>query len=176
MLPGFVRHVLALPACATLALAPVFALAANPDAVRIQFDNATNGFTATNAQAAIEEAKTSAPGTQARYAIIFAFDGNASTGRWLEQYKSVPSNNSPFVLANATVIRGLSLSCAANATSVVGLYRSGVQIATLTITAARTAFNGGLNISATAGQTLSAKVESGTCSRPVFSVFLQTNV
>ena len=59
-----------------------------PVARQVPFDNSTNGFTAIDVQAAIEEAKNTAEG-KARYAVGFGFDGNGSGGRWLETHTNI---------------------------------------------------------------------------------------
>jgi hypothetical protein len=149
------------------------AFATQPDAIRLRFDNSTNGFTSVNVQAAIEESRATAQ--SARFVVSFGWDGTASTGRWLEMFKSVPSNNTPFVLANNAIVKGVSFACESITTAKIGLYKNAIQIDTLAMVAAKTAYDGALSISAIAGDQLSAKVESGSCSRVIYSVFLQSN-
>jgi hypothetical protein len=60
---------------------------ATPVAVSVPFDNSTNGFTSTNVQTAIEEAKTASSGfdenkilTSAAYEVLIDFNGNVLRG------------------------------------------------------------------------------------------------
>jgi hypothetical protein len=53
------------------------------DAIRVEFDNATNGFVSDDVQTAIEEIKQYIV-SKGRFSVTAGFDGNASTGRWLE--------------------------------------------------------------------------------------------
>ncbi len=135
-------------------------------AITTPFDNSTNGFTATEVQSAIEEAKSTAEG-KARYVVNFGFDGNASSGRWLETVPNVGSNVSGYVVAKPAILKELSLSCAGSSTVTIGLYRNASQIATIVMSAQKTAYED-KNVNLNAGDALSAKVVSGSCSKPAF--------
>ena len=67
----------------------------SPVATSVPFDNSTNGFTADNVQAAIEEAKTSATGR----VFQIAFVGNGTTGnQWIANTVAVIiSNQTPYI-------------------------------------------------------------------------------
>lgn len=135
-------------------------------AITTPFDNSTNGFTATEVQSAIEEAKSTAEG-KARYVVNFGFDGTASTGRWLETITNVASNLSGYVVAKPAILKELSLSCSASSTITIGIYRNAVQIATIVMSAQKTDYEDE-NVTLNAGDEISAKVESGSCSKPAF--------
>lgn len=176
MMPETMRHIVALPAIVCLALAPLFAMAANPDAVRIQFDNATNGFTATNAQKAIEEAKLTAPGTNARYGLNFGYNGTANVGRWLDYFAGVASNDGPFIPANAVILHGFSFVCKTSTTVTIGIYKNNVLWQTLALVSGTYVFYGDYNSAANAGDRIAMKTESGTCSQPVATLFMETQI
>lgn len=146
-----------------------------PVALAVPFDNATNGFTATETQSAIEEARTNAA-SKSRYALMCAFDGTASTGRYLEVSKNVPSDATPFVIPVASKLREISISSSNSATVTVTIYINGVVtvLDTISIAAARTAIKSGLNHTLNAGTTLAVKVTSGSSSRPVVFLFIQS--
>lgn len=59
----------------------------------VPFDNSTNGFTATEVQSAIEEAKTTATGLP-RFNVRGAYNGVVSGGTWLGPNELLP--NTPF--------------------------------------------------------------------------------
>lgn len=135
------------------------------------FDNSTNGFTSTDVQAAIEEAKTTAEG-KARYIVPFGFDGNGAAGRWLESFTNIPSNISGYVVAKPAIIKELTLACSASTTITIGVYNNAVQIATLVMVTSKV-FEVDKNINITTLNEISAKIESGTCTRPAFYIHLR---
>lgn len=136
-------------------------------AYSVPFDNDTNGYTADNVQEAIEETKTTAG--QARYALLFGYNGNASN-RWLELFQSNPSETTPYVVAENSEVVAMSLSNTnTSATATVTLYKNGVLLDTLSVTSAQTAYESGLSWSLSPGDELSAKVTSGSLSSPMFS-------
>lgn len=67
---------------------------ANQVARGTPFDNSSNGFTATQVQAAIEEAKTSAPG-KARASITTIFNAAISNNQWLGFSDQLPGDTVP---------------------------------------------------------------------------------
>lgn len=148
-----------------------------PDAIRVQFDSdpeRINGFISKTVQDAIEEAKATALGTASRAYTICGFDGNASTNRWLEFYSNNPSNNSPLIVAEAGFIKAISASITANSTITFTLYKNGIAVETLTITAARKNNKKNLNITLNELDELSVQVTSGSGSRPLFAFTIQT--
>ena len=60
------------------------------------FNNVTNGFTATNVQAAIEEAKSTAVG-KVRFSAVCGYGGQAK-GQHLEFFKGIGCDTSPYVV------------------------------------------------------------------------------
>jgi hypothetical protein len=140
-------------------------------ALYVSFDNATNGFTSTEVQSAIEEAKTSAEG-KARYAVGFGFDGSGSSGRWLETHTNIASNISGYVVAQPAVIKELSLACGSSTTITVGIYKNLVQITTIVMSSQKVDAES-KTINVTTLDELSAKIESGSCTRPALFIHLR---
>jgi hypothetical protein len=140
------------------------------------FDNATNGYVATDVQAAIEESRSTAEG-KARYAISCGFDGNTTVGRYLEYNSNVDSNVTGFVVPRASTLKELSLGVATNSTITFTIYRwdGSVETSLTTISLAnvRTTTITGLNISLGAGWELRVKCTSGSCARPILFKFIQ---
>lgn len=132
-----------------------------------------SGITSLEVQSAIEEAKATAKGVASRYNLFFGWDGSANTGRWLEQFKGVPSNNSPFIVAEKSIVRTLSIAVGSNATATVGLFRNAVLLTTISLSASRIASISGLNLVLNVGDTLSARPTSGTVSKPAFNIGIQ---
>jgi hypothetical protein len=135
----------------------------------VPFDNSTNGFVANNAQSAIEEVKQ-ANENIARFLAIAGFDGTASTGRWLEMTKSVPSNGTPFVFPKNGYLTEFSYACAASATVTFGVYINAVKVINLVMTASQTGRTV-QQITVNQLDQMSWKVESGSCSRPIVATF-----
>lgn len=140
-------------------------------AITTPFDNSTNGFTSVEVQSAIEEAKNTAEG-KARYVVNYGFDGTASSGRWLETITNVASNLSGYVVAKPAYLKELSLACSSSTTVTIGLYRNASQIATIVMTSQKIDYEDE-NVSLSQGDELSAKVESGSCSKPAFWVHMR---
>ena len=139
----------------------------------VPFDNATNGFVSTNAQQAIEEAYTGGAAAS-RGPTICGFDGTASTGRWLEFFGNNPSNNNPFILAEPSELEALSISASSNSTGTVTIFKNGVSITTISLSASRKARTNNLGLSLTDLDELSVQVTSGSISRPTVFIFIRT--
>jgi hypothetical protein len=140
-------------------------------AITTPFDNSTNGFTAVEVQSAIEEAKQTAV-EKSRFAVGFGFDGNASSGRWLETHTNIASNVSGYVVPKASILKEISFASSASATITVGVYRNAVQIATIVVSAQKKDYEDE-NVTLAAGDEISVKVESGSCSRPNLFIFMR---
>lgn len=104
--------------------------------------------------------------------IPFGFDGNASTGRWLESLTNIASNTTAHTIAGSKAIRALSVASSASATFTVTLFKNGSAIETISCSAQVRNSKLNLNITLVNLDYLSARVTSGSCSRPVFNVWL----
>jgi hypothetical protein len=97
------------------------------DAIRVEFDNATNGFVSDDVQTAIEEIKQFIL-AKGRFSITAGFDGNASIGRWLEFITNTASGPSGsgvgFVVPAACNMKELTISVVANSTITVTVYKN----------------------------------------------------
>lgn len=131
------------------------------------------GLSSLTVQQAIIEALNEAPGTASRYNLFFGHDNNVNSGTWLEQYKNLPSNLSPFAIAEKSIVRTLSISLNANTTGAVGLFKNGVLLTSISLTAARIAIVSGLNFPLLPGDSLSARPTSGTLPHPSFNIGIQ---
>lgn len=78
------------------------------DAVNQVFNNSSNGFTATNTQNAIEEAKTSAPG-KARASIICTFNGTVGNNNWLGYSELIPGDQVPILIPWNAVLKEMTV-------------------------------------------------------------------
>ena len=135
----------------------------------VPFDNSVNLFSSDNVQAAIEEVKQ-ANENIARFLVIAGFDGTASTGRWLEMSKSVPSNTTPFVFPKNAYLTEFSYACTASTTVTFGVYINAVKVLNLVMTASQTGATI-QQITVDSLNQMSWKVESGSCSRPIVATF-----
>jgi hypothetical protein len=138
------------------------------------FDNSTNGFTSTEVQSAIEEVFTIA-GNATRAFTFSSYGGNANTGRYLEFFSNIASNEAPIEVINAlNVITIVCRTSAANATCTIGFYNiqptTPVLLYTVTFSAVKSVLNNGsiaiplFTLPAT-GQ-LAIKIDSGSISKP----------
>lgn len=138
------------------------------------FDNSTNGFTATNTQAAIEEAKNTAEG-KTRINLICGYGGQAK-GQYLEFFKGLGSDSNPFIIPTTMTLKEISVSLkyGSTATGTFEIRKNGAVVKTITITATRY-FESGITISFSAIDRLSVNGDSigGTSlSDPIFSMSL----
>lgn len=114
----------------------------NPVAGSIPFDNSTNGFTSTDAQAAIEEVNNKIS-TSASPGFSFGRSGTVSDGTYL-QCETVPSNISGrWIYINSASVKYVYVSNEDTTTWVVeALYHDGngaglTSLGTVTVTAAK---------------------------------------
>lgn len=115
-----------------------------------------------------------------RFAASCGFDGNASSGRYLEFNSNVNSNQAGFILPRNTLLKEIAMATQTTTaiTFTVYKYISGIEtsLTTLSITTGnRTAYTTGLNIQYLAGEEIRVKCTSGSASRPVFTMFMVYN-
>lgn len=139
----------------------------------IPFDNSTNGFTSTDTQAAVEEAKNAAANAS-RGPTVCGFDGTASATRYLEFFSNNPSNNNPFIVAEPAQLVAMSVSASTVSTGTITVYKNGVSVATISLAAARKNSASGLAINFTALDEISVAVTAGSITRPSFFMFIRT--
>lgn len=149
----------------------VFLYTKNQHAIETPFDNTSNGFTATDVQAAIEEALTTAR-TKDRYFVMSGFDGTASTGRWLEFLTNVASNISGFVVPKDSYMEEYSIACQSSTTVTVGIFVNAVQVDTFTVTTERKGTKD-VFFQVNALDEISFKINSGSCSKTTMAAGLR---
>ena len=139
-------------------------------AVENTFNNSTNGFTATNVQAAIEESKSTAEG-KARFVVICGYGGQGK-GQYFEFFKGLDSNQNPFIVSKASNIKEVSMSFSATPTGTIKFYKNGVAIYTFTVSAVTHTFTE-LTFSFAVGDKFSVLGEntSSTLPNPEVSIF-----
>lgn len=131
---------------------------------------ASYGSQVDNVQTAIEALKAYTE-TVARFCVASGFDGTASSGRWLEFITNNASNTTPFVLPRNAKLSEISISCAANATTTVTVFKNGVAWQTISLAAARKNSVTGLSLTANSLDEISIQVTSGSSSRPMVYLF-----
>lgn len=132
------------------------------DGDNVYFSDVT--FTSDNVQDAILE--SIGRSGAARTPFGFYYDANASTGRWLEVNKGVPSNTSPHIAAEEGKIVSASISVKSNTTCTVEIFLNGVSIISLNLSGGRTAAINNLSITMSELDEISAQVTSGSCTEP----------
>lgn len=144
-------------------------------AVSTPFDNTSNGFTSEEVQSAIEEVDGKVTG-KPRAIVTFGYQGNANTGRWLETFDSVSSNQVPFVTAEPAKIVALSLVNKNTNTGTVSLYKNGILVYTISLVNDTYVTIKDLSISMIEGDQLNAQVTAGTLSAPLLYTSIQINL
>lgn len=154
-----------------LALGPV-ADAGQPDAIRLQFDNSTNGFIATNVQTAIEEAKQTAEG-KARMIVFAGNSGNAAALKYLEFFSSLSSDTTPFVLAENVLLKSIAITCTTVTTTTVTVYDDLVPFASLFLTNEKQKYQAGYSYLFHSGDRISVAISAGSCNKPLVAIGLR---
>lgn len=139
----------------------------------VPYDNVSSGIASTEVQSAIDEVYNLAKNAS-RGAVSCGFDGNGSSGRWLEFFSNNSSNNSPYVVPEPGILRAISASAASASTCVITIYKNGISAATLSFSSAQAARDKTLNVSLTDLDLISIQVTSGNISRPTLFLFIQT--
>lgn len=91
----------------------------------ILFNNLTNGFSATEAQSAIEESKNQSLG-KSRFTIVCTFNSTVGNNNWLGYNELLPGNQVPIRLALKCRLREISFSY--NQNSILGIPLSGENV------------------------------------------------
>lgn len=111
-----------------------------------------------------------------RFAASCGFDGNASSGRYLEFNSNVDSDISGFILPRTTVLKEIAFAIQSSSTITFTVYKfsGGVEtsLTTISTSSARSAYTTGLNILYAAGDEIRVKCTSGSGARPVFTLFM----
>lgn len=134
----------------------------------IPFDPTGTSLVSENVRDAIIETLLNAGSS--RFAVIFGYNGNASSTRYLEMFQSVPSSTSPFVVAEIGEIVSLSISTKNTATLTATVYVNAVAITTISLAAAASGYISGLTEFLNPGDVISAAVTSGSGQDPILSV------
>jgi hypothetical protein len=86
------------------------------------FDNSTNGFIANTTQGAIEELQSLVQESSKAFTFC-QYNGNAGTGRHLEFFSGIGSNDAPLrVIGPLTVLTIVARTTGVNATCTIGFY------------------------------------------------------
>lgn len=139
------------------------------------FDNDTNGFLAEDVQAAIEEVDSRVTG-KPRAIVTMGYQGTANSGRWLETFDSIASNDVPFITAESATIQAIALVNKNSNTGTITIYKNGVSVTTISLTAQTYNTVSGLTIALATGDSLSAQLTSGTLTAPMLYTSIQINL
>jgi hypothetical protein len=135
----------------------------NPD-----FNGSVSPFTATDVQNAIEESYYNAPGNAARSAVTFGAAGN-SNNKYLEFFRSVPSNSTPHVIPRDADLTDITCATSDSSTNQFEIRINGSIVFTLNKTGITEIAS--MNISVLQEDTLSLRIANGAGKDPVCTVF-----
>ncbi len=136
------------------------------------FDNSTNGFTAIDVQAAIEEIDTTITATL-MFAVTAGYNGNATTGKYLEFLTGVGSDEDPYVLPRTARLRYVSIATRNNCTGTVSILNNGSSITSVSLSSAQAGSSPELSISLAAMDNISVQITSGTMDKPIVYIHIQ---
>jgi hypothetical protein len=153
--------------------AGVFLFDRTQQAAGVPYDNSVSLFPSnpTDVQAAIEASRLYAD-TVSRYTINAGFDGTASTGRWLEFHSNVASNATGHAPPRNASLKELSFVCSASSTSTLTVFKNGVSLTTISITAQKKSNVTGLSLALVPTDELSVQTTSGSCAKPILYLFI----
>jgi hypothetical protein len=109
-----------------------------------------------------------------RYACTCGKTSNVSSGQYLEFFRAIGSNETPFVIPEVSSLKAMSVSVSESTTCTFTVYKNAVLLDTITITADTLATESGLNWSLAVEDELSVALTSGSCKDPIFNIFVQT--
>ena len=135
----------------------------NPD-----YNGQPGTLTSENAQDAIEEAVFTAPGRAARVAVTFGSAGNTNN-KYLEYFRSVPSNQTPHVFAEASTLSHISCATSTSSSNDIQVRINDVTQFTLGKTGLTEVST--MSIAVAQEDKLSLKIVSGSGKDPVCTVF-----
>ena len=136
------------------------------------------GITADNVFNAILEAKTDALNND-RYPVQASYNGNATTGRYLEIYPSLASDNAnaPLIIPETSRIASYTAGCVANSTGVLTIRNltTSTDLLSITFTATKEVNATGLSIAGiNPNDHLGIYVKSGSLNKPFIRVWFNT--
>lgn len=142
------------------------------------FDNATNGFTATDVQAAIEETLLDAINND-RYPIQANYNGNANIGRYLEVFPGEDSLAAPLLSPSNSKIVQITIQAVAVSTGSIEIYN--ITTATVLYTAsfsgaAKQTFNNLSIAGIAAGNELGFRVSGASINKPKIRAWFNTQI
>ena len=140
----------------------------NPD-----FNGGESQFTADNVQDAIEEAFNTAPGNAARSAISFGRAGN-SNNKYLEFFRSVPSNLTPHIIPNDATLTDISCATSNSSTNDYEVKINGSTVYTLNKTGISEI--GSIDVAVLQEDALSLRITNGAGADPVCTVFYKISL
>lgn len=138
-------------------------------------------ITSDEVQSAIEEVYQEAPGKLARYGVIAGYQGSTD-GQYLEFFRDITSNDVPFIFAEDSEIKALSMACEKyndNGNVEVRIRINGaIQYTFILVFPNLTGAVSGLTIPVSAGDELSIQARNnngarGDCDNPIFTTFVQ---
>lgn len=147
----------------------LFELAVQQKTWVVLLDNTTQ-----NGNWLIESNYTGIGGGGGNALMGFGFDGNASSGRWLEIITNVASNISGYVIAGSKTVRAISIAGATGSTytATATIYKNGVALDTISLSSSRKNTKLNLSYALVNLDEMSAQITSGSVSKPIVILWL----
>jgi hypothetical protein len=138
--------------------------------------NALLGFSSTDVQAAIEEAKSDAFYND-RYPFIGSYNGNANAGRYLEVFPGIGSDSAPFLFPENSQVVTVTLGNTTMSTGTIGFFKTTDlvnPVFSLSLTNQTTAIFTGLAHSFASQDQMAIRVTAGSLNKPYIRVWINT--
>lgn len=118
---------------------------------------------------------TSASELAGVYQFFGSYGANALTGRYLEIFPSLASDEAPFLVVRGSVLVGVSIGCVSSSTGTAGIFRTTdlvTPVFSISLTAQTSNSSTNLNVAVAALDRLAVRVTSGTIQKPFMAVYL----
>jgi len=105
--------------------------------------------------------------------IILGTDGTANVGKFFEAQHNVGTNQSPVLTNRDITLSSITLASDSNQTGDIEIFKDGVLVKTFQMTNEAKKRENDLNISFEAGTEISAKVSSGSFTKPILTLWFK---
>jgi hypothetical protein len=140
----------------------------------VPYDNSISELTAITVQDAIDELHIQAESKG--WAITMGYNSTAGVGKWFEFFTGLGSNTQPLVFPKDTTLVALSIATNTTSTGTVSIYKNGTTliVAAITLTGTKKNYIAISDVPFLAGDTLGAKVTSGSFDKPLLICYFKT--
>lgn len=105
--------------------------------------------------------------------IVLGADGTANVGKYFESHHNIGTNQSPILANRDITLSSITLAADSNQTGDIEIYKDGILVKTFQMTNQLKKRENDLNINYEAGTEISAKVSSGSFTKPILTLWFK---